>query len=104
MPTSDQKYSPEVRDKRERQRRGNEKKRVWEVSEGEALNSTSCGERNKTPERGLRSPRADGKNVGMGAAKRSLSLEDGSEEAKGAAETETRGTVQAKGQWQTAEG
>lgn len=40
----------------------------------------------------------------MGTAERSLSLEDGPEEAKGAAETETRGTVQAKGQWQTAEG
>lgn len=40
----------------------------------------------------------------MGTAERPLSLEDGPEEAKGAAETATRGTVQAKGQWQTAEG
>ena len=81
--TSDQKYSPEVWDKRERGRRTVIRKRVWEVSGDEALNSTSW----RTPERDFEKPKGRWKECrqhswNVGATEWSLSPQDGPEEAR----------------------
>lgn len=39
------------------------KERVWKVSEGQTLSPLSCGGGSKTPKKGFRSPRVDGKNA-----------------------------------------